>query len=783
MSSFIEDGARFRLTDPTLAPSSAGYLWNRRMMLQMNCRGYAVSQYMDPEPRKYAYVPTLAAVTFMQPEQGYFAHHPGRFFYLRDNATGELMSAPYEPVRAKWDSFAFEPGLSDIRWVLERNGLRVELRLDIPTDDVIEIWSVRLINTGNAARAISFVPYFPVGYASWMNQGGHFDAELNAVVATSVTPYQKVADHFKNRHLKDLTFFAASRAPEHFEVSQQAFEGEGGLHNPSALQQGGRLAGGDALYEMAAGIMQWDLSIPPGGSEGFRFVFGPAHDKAEISGLLATYLEDDLAPVRDAYASYIVSGRGALRIDSPDESFNAFVNNWLPRQVFYHGDSNRLSTDPQTRNYLQDALGMLYIAPERTREAILRAASQQFASGKMPDGILLSDEAELKYINQIPHSDHAVWLVIVLDAYLAETGDRAILDEKIAWCDSAELASLFDHVGKAVAYLAAQVDDRGLPYIAEGDWCDPMNMVGYKGRGVSGWLAEAMSHAMTLWAGICDGAGKADMAADMRQQAEAVNAVINAELWDGAWYGRGITDDGVIFGVGADKEGRIFLNAQSWAMLSGAADAEKRTAMLAEIEAQLDTPYGTAMLAPAYTGMREDVGRVTQKWPGSAENGSVYNHAAIFYAAALFQCRETDRAFSVLDRMLTRPNEDDMRVRGQIPIYIPNYYRGAYYQFPRTAGRSSNLFNTGTVAWYYRLVIEQMCGVRGHGEGIVIDPQFPSSWERCSFTRTIRGCQIAVTYESGGGERRVEVDGIERPGGVLSALEPGRSYQVRVTGP
>ena len=132
--------------------------------------------------------------------------------------------------------------------------------------------------------------------------------------------------------------------------------------------------------------------------------------------------------------------------------------------------------------------------------------------------------------------------------------------------------------------------------------------------------------------------------------------------------------------------------------------------------------------------------------------------------------------------MLTRPDETDMRVRGQIPIYIPNYYRGAYYQFPRTAGRSSNLFNTGTVAWYYRLVIEQMCGVRGHGEGIVIDPQFPSSWDNCSFTRAIRGCQVAVSYERGDGKRRVEVDGNEQAGGVIPTLEPGRTYRVRVTG-
>ena len=139
MTSFIENGQRFRLTDPTLAPNAASYLWNRKMMIQMSARGYAVSQYMDPEPRKYAHVPTIAAQTFMQPEQDYFPHHPGRFFYIRDNETGKLFSAPYEPVRAKLDRFSFEPGLSDIRWVIEKDGVRVELRLDLPVEDVAEI--------------------------------------------------------------------------------------------------------------------------------------------------------------------------------------------------------------------------------------------------------------------------------------------------------------------------------------------------------------------------------------------------------------------------------------------------------------------------------------------------------------------------------------------------------------------------------------------------------------------------------------------------------------------
>ncbi|AJY45481.1 GH36-type glycosyl hydrolase domain-containing protein [Martelella endophytica] len=782
MTAFIDNGTRFRLTDPTIAPNAAGYLWNKKMMVQVNCRGYAVAQYMDPEPRKYAHVPTIAGQTFMQPEQGYFTHHPGRFFYVRDNEAGTLFSAPYEPVRAGADTYAFEPGLSDVRWVVEKDGIRIETTLRLPVDDVLELWSVSITNVSGRARDISLVPYFPVGYMSWMNMGGHFDAGLNAIVCTSVTPYQKVEQYFKNRHLKDITFLSADRKPDHFEICQQAFEGEGGLHNPSALQDRADLADGDAIYEVPAAIMQWNLKLEAGATDKLRLVFGPAKDEAEIARLKRDYLDTDEAALTRAYDDYIADGAGSLRIKTPDPEFDTFVNNWLPRQVFYHGDTNRLTTDPQTRNYLQDALGMTFIHPEKTREAILRSVSQQFASGKMPDGILLSEEAELKYINQVPHTDHGVWLAVAMEVYLDETGDRAILSEMAGFADSDEQASVADHITRALDFLAGAVDHRGLPFIEQGDWCDPMNMVGYKGKGVSGWLAEASSYAMTVWAGICRASGDEATAERLEAEAKSLNERINTFFWKEDRYGRGITDDDVLFGIGSDKEGRIFLNAQSWALLSGAADEDRKQKLLAAISGELDTPYGTMMFAPAYTAMRDDVGRVTQKWPGSAENGAVYNHAAAFYAAALYHRNEGERAFSVLRRMLTGSNEADIARRGQIPLYVPNYYRGAYYQFPRTAGRSSNLFNTGTASWYYRLVIERLFGLKGDGEGVVIAPQIPAEWPSCSFTRTFRGAHFEVSFERDPAlkGRTIEVDGALIDGNRLASVEAGHTYRVVV---
>ena len=157
---------------------------------------------------------------------------------------------------------------------------------------------------------------------------------------------------------------------------------------------------------------------------------------------------------------------------------------------------------------------------------------------------------------------------------------------------------------------------------------------------------------------------------------------------------------------------------------------EQRKLMIQAVAEQLETPYGVMTLAPAFTAMREDIGRVTQKFPGSAENGSVYNHAAVFYIFSLYTVGESDRAFRLLRQMIPGPDPADYMQRGQLPVFIPNYYRGAYHQHPRTAGRSSQLFNTGTVSWIYRCLVEGLFGVKGDRDGLVIQPQLPSHWNQ-----------------------------------------------------
>ena len=778
------NGERFELDNPFDLPRAAGFLWNRRLMIQVTCRGYAVAQFMQPEPAKYAYAPNLEARTFMQPEQPYYAHHPGRFFYVKDEDTGEIFSAPYEPVRAQLDRYSFSLGKSDIRWSIEKNGVALDITLGLPPDDVVELWSVYVRNTSDRPRRISFYPYFPIGYMSWMNQSGQYRPDLGGIIATCVTPYQKVADYFKHKTFKDKTFFLADQPPTAWEVKQEAFEGEGGLHHPAGVQQA-ELSKGDALYETPAAILQYRLQLAPGQSQVYRFIFGPAFDDAEIIDRRNKYLSaGGFIRTATEYADYIAQGKGCLKIETPDAELDNFVNHWLARQVFYHGDVNRLTTDPQTRNYLQDNMGMSYLKPQVARAAFLHALSQQEANGAMPDGILLTAGAELKYINQIPHTDHCVWLPVCLKAYLDETGDYRILHEQVT--DAAgRCRSVFERISNAMRWLLKARDERGLSYIAQGDWCDPMNMVGYQGKGVSGWLSVATAYALGLWADICAGENAGQLAEEFKAGAIAVNLAVNTWLWDGRWFARGITDDGVVFGASKDKEGRLFLNPQSWAILAGAASEEQRRLMIQAVADQLETPYGVMILAPSFTAMREDIGRVTQKFPGSAENGSVYNHAAVFYIYSLYTVGESDRAFRLMRQMIPGPDAADYRQRGQLPVYIPNYYRGAYYQHPRTAGRSSQLFNTGTVSWVYRCLVEGLFGVKGDKQGLVIHPQLPSHWPRAKVIREFRGAtfHIEMRREAGISNTRVIVDGQTLGTNRLDHVQTGSTYRVEVSIP
>jgi len=720
------------LHSPTALPNACGFLWNNDMMIQMNCRGYASAQHMQPEPAKYSKGPALESTTFMQPEHHYYTDHPGRFFYVKLNEK-PLFSLPYEPVKAPLDSFTFVHGKDELRWHITQHGLAFTLTLCL-AEGVVEHWSLSVTNTTDAPLNPSIYPMFSIGYLSWMNQSASYDASTQCIVAKSVTPYQKTQDYAHVSTLKDITFFASETAPSSHTCNYKKFVGEGHLCDPESLSDD-ILRSHEANYEVPVGVFQHCLRCEPGETKTLRWRFGAVNRVEDIAQLC----DFEAQPAKPSSESL-----HAVTLRSANSAFDDMVNNWLPRQLAYHGQMNRLTTDPQTRNYLQDSMGLVYLDPAAAKRNFLIAIEQQHANGAMPDGILLHEKASLKYINQVPHSDHNVWLLWFLDVYINETNDLALFSQSVAFGDSTEKVSVYEHINRAMAHLLENLDERGLSFIKEGDWCDPMNMVGKDGKGVSAWLSMASSRAFSTWSTLCQKLGNNEDASKWCEHAQALNGAIEAHFWTGTWYARGITDDGRVFGTSEDEEGRIFLNPQAWAMLALSPSKARSKQLNDAIEAQLATPFGPMMLAPAYTRMYTDIGRITQKFPGVAENGSVYNHAAAFYAAGLLEQGNADLAFSVLNSML--PSIEDVEIRGQLPVYLPNYYRGAYYQLPKMAGRSSHLFNTGTVAWFYHCVVDGLLGLRGGEEGLYIKPELPTGWDELHVTRKFRGHEYVLHY-------------------------------------
>ena len=209
-----------------------------------------------------------------------------------------------------------------------------------------------------------------------------------------------------------------------------------------------------------------------------------------------------------------------------------------------------------------------------------------------------------------------------------------------------------------------------------------------------------------------------------------------------------------------------------------AADKQVK-AILKSVEAHLETPYGAQLLSPAFTQMHEHIGRVTQKHPGSAENGSVYNHASIFYVYSLYQIGEADKAYNVLKAMLPDMTLNDVKRRGQLPIFIPNYYRGAFKEIPEMAGRSSHLFNTGTISWYYRCIIEELIGFKGTRDGVMINPKLPSDWDFLNAQRRFRGAMFDINITRGK-KAKIEINGEELKGSIFTKVKAGEHYKTNI---
>ena len=759
-SSFTPDGSRYVVRDVHLVDRADAYLWNDEMFLQIDQRGRCQAWYMQPNLTSYA-----GAL---------------RCFYVRDDETGEFWSVPFEPVRAQAEEFEFSIGRGDLTWRAVKDGVEVTLRVVLPRDDVAELWTASLRNLSGRPRQLSLYSYFPIESARAMAWDAKFDEKLGGMNYHAFPYYVKVEDYYKYRVHRNETMCVPDVAPAAWEMSVADFTGPVGLHDPVGLKRK-RLANGYEKQEPCACVFQWTPALAPEETWTVNLLLAPAHDRREMLRLKRKYLapgaiEKALEQVNAFYAQYAP----AYHVETPDADLNAYLNVWLPFQNLMNGRALRFNMDACGRNIIQDSMGIVLNDPASARRNFLVTWSQQDADGWLPHSVKMVPEAETSPINTIPHRDMNAWGPYTLYYYLVETGDFSLLEEKLPFSDDPTEATLYEHVNRGLEWLLKDRTKRGLSRIGEGDWNDPLNMAGWRNKGESVWLTEALAYALDVWAEIAERTDHPKRARRYLKEAEKCRRAVNKHCWDGGWYSRGTTDAGRAFGVHTDPEGKIFLNAQSWAIICGAATGDRVDALQAALQRHLLTPSGPMTLAPAFTSMHEDIGKITLKQGGTGENGSVYCHAATFLAYALYQARRPEAGWAILRLLLTGWGSNTLRRSGQVPTYIPNQFFGV--AMGKHEGKSSHSAMTGTTAWWQRTALGLVLGVRAEWEGLRIDPQLPAAWKKARLQRTFRGADfdISITRQPGAEGVRVWLDGEELQGNLVPLQPPGSRHAVKV---
>jgi cellobiose phosphorylase len=258
---------------------------------------------------------------------------------------------------------------------------------------------------------------------------------------------------------------------------------------------------------------------------------------------------------------------------------------------------------------------------------------------------------------------------------------------------------------------------------------------------------------------------------------------INTRAWDGAWYTRCFDDNGNALGSHQNEFARIFMETQSWGLISGAADEKRAQSLIQSCDDILDTPVGYLLLAPSYKRLDDSIGRISSLEPGICENGTVYSHLNIWMIMGLLRYGLADKAYEVFQKITPGYTEGDKSIKEKCPPYMyANCYFGPEHR--NNALQMEFTWITGSIAWFNTVPLQEMLGVRADYGGLIIDPCLPSAWKECEVERSFRGATYHIRIRNPEGLQKGELfltlDGLPVKGNQLPLPEAGKHYEVLV---
>lgn len=761
---FDNDNREYVITRPDVPAPWTNYLGTEKFctVISHNAGGY--SFYNSPEYNR---------VTKFRPNATF--DRPGHYVYLRDDETGDYWSISWQPVAKSLKEAKYEVrhGLSYSKFKCEYNGITAQKTLFVPKGEDAQIWDVKIKNDGDKPRTISAFSFVEFSFSHIQSDNQNHQMSLYSAGTSYNDGVIEYDLYYNTNDYEGFYYLASSFDPDSYDGQRDSFLG---LYrdeaNPVAVERGHCSNHVQTCYNHC-GSLHKQFVIQPG--EEVRFIFILGIGKGEGQRLRAKYR--DFANVDAAFAdikAHWDSRCSKFQVKSPNEGLDTMINAWTLYQaetcVVWSRFASFIEVGGRTglgyRDTAQDAISVPHSNPAMTRKRLVDLLRGQVKAGyglhlfdpdwfdpekadvkpsKSPTVVPTpSDEDKIHGIEDTCSDDH-LWIVPTIINYITETGEEGFLDEVIPYADGGS-ATVYEHMKAALDFSAEYVGQTGICKGLRADWNDCLNL----GGGESAMVSFLHFWALQEFIELAKYKGNHDDVQKYTVMAANVREACETHLWDeeGGWYIRGLTKDGEKIGTAQQTEGRIHLESNTLAVLSGLASQDRGEKAMDAVDENLFSEYGLHLNSPSFATPNDDIGFVTRVYQGVKENGAIFSHPNPWAWVAEAKLGRGDRAMKFYDALNPYNQNDIIETRVAEPYSYVQFIMGRDHV---NHGRANHPWLTGTSGWAYFAVTNFILGVQTGFDGLTVNPCIPTSWPGFEVNREWRGAMYQIKVQNPNG--------------------------------
>lgn len=729
-----------------------------------------------------------------------FFHLPtdrsGPYLYIqnvgRDGSPGEYWCPTNEPAFARPDEWKSAHGMGYTRFEASKGDIAARTVYFVGPEENSLIWNLNLTNNSAEERTLNVYAYAEFGMMEFMRELQWQCYNKHQVSVThaegDVLLYRYGVENQPKPDETPIVYFAADAPIAGYDGDRDQFVGSyRSESNPQAIERGGctnsTLLGGDPC-----GALQMTVTLAPGETREINVFLGTAPDEAEA--LLAVersrqrgFVERSFAGLRENWDGYL----GAWNCELPDEEAQRMLNVWNPYQAQRNFLFSRNISFYATgtfrgvgfRDTAQDVLAVVPHDIEAAQDKLRLLLGQQYQDGHVNHYFFPNEGWDP--VTSI-HSDDHLWTALAVWDLVAESGDASFLSENIPYYDGGE-GSVYEHLRRAIDFTEANLGRNGFPLMLRSDWNDQLFRVCREGKGESIWTSMQFGTTLLKMVDLARLAGFEQEGERYRKLYDEQKVRVNEAGWDGAWFRRAVMDDGRFLGTDEHDQAKLWLNSQTWAVLSGMAEGDKGRVAMDSVREMLDTELGIKKLHPPIVDFPSPEDPLTNYNPGTGENGAVFCHANTWAIIAECMLGRGDLAYKYYRQLIPSVAMDRAgidRYRAEPYVYASNLFGPDSDKF----GLANVSWLTGTAAWMYVAATQYILGVRATLEGLMIDPCIPAEWEGFRVDRRFRGTLYEIEVRNAGGEGRgvkeIRVNGEKIEGSVLPLFDGKQTVRVEV---